>query len=288
MKESKSILLVLAVFSSPLVALPLCASYRIPLAWHTFIYCQSYNSQGCPESINIRVNDNATPSSTIYYGKLPDWGFAGIGEKTEDKIHNQGLAEAEKVFTIEERKKRAIKNTSILGGVIGGISGGIGPMLGEAIWPDEEENVPLLPILVGTSIGTLTGTLAGNFFAKTIIVNEPKDAGVGHLVGIPFGALAGFFSGGVTGGTLLWLGSWDASSFRAGVFYGGVFGAGIGALTGAIAGGCIVNYLKVSETGLLNLRNNKTSLSVPTIYLRPDPFNEKKLCQNVDLLTVRF
>lgn len=43
-----------------------------------------------------------------------------------------------------------------------------------------------------------------------------------------------------------------------------------------------------SETALINCRDGKTSLSVPRIYFRTDPFGTGNLCQRVDLLRVRF
>jgi len=43
-----------------------------------------------------------------------------------------------------------------------------------------------------------------------------------------------------------------------------------------------------TETGLLNFSERQMSLNVPTIYFRPDPFDGKKLYQNVDLVTIRF
>jgi hypothetical protein len=43
-----------------------------------------------------------------------------------------------------------------------------------------------------------------------------------------------------------------------------------------------------SETGLINYKDNKMSFNIPTINIKPDPFNEKKLYQSIDLVRLRF
>lgn len=111
----------------------------------------------------------------------------------------------------------------------------------------------------GANIGLFTGYVIGSAFGVYIVGDTDEETGL-------FWAT---FVGSLAGGCLF------------------VVPAPIGATIGFNA----TRKYKTPpapETGLLNFRNGEIALGVPTIHLQPDPFVEKMLYQNVDLVTIRF
>jgi len=161
------------------------------------------------------------------------------------------------------------------------------------------ERPPLSPIrisgeiLAGGAGGIALGIVSGFVGLFVDVVNLSLDAGtlesapaatVGFIIGYVLGSAISVYIVGNMGN--------ETGSFLA-TLGGSILLVPLPLLSpiGATIGFNLTRRYKsppASETALVNFREGQISLAVPTIYLRPNPFDRRNLIQNVDLVKVRF